>query len=224
VPAFSRSVTERLRKRVVLALSATALSERGWPTLAEDPGAAAERAARSISYITADHSVVVTHCLEEQTAALLRRSFQRHLRRAPVLTAGDARIVERFVDLGCVVLSAGADVEGCNEEVASDLAIELDAEILVLLTDEPVLWDGEPDASSSRAIRRASPRSLEALEIGDAYSATVAAAQRFVRTTGRVAAIGAIDHVEAMIVGEGGTLVLDDGAAARFYGEDLRMA
>ena len=215
----ARSVTPR----VVVALSATALSERGWPTLAEDPLGAAARAARSIGYATTDRSVVVTHCLSERTSALLHRHLEQQIGR-PVPIASDPETIESVAARGTVVLCAIGDVDSGADDVATDLAVTLDAEMLLLLIDSPVVWDGPTDEVSSRAVRSASLDDLGALAVDTSFATALEAAKRFVETTGRVAAVGAIDHLEAMVVGEGGTRIRADGAPAAFYGPQARSA
>jgi carbamate kinase len=212
----------RVYPRVVAALSASALSERGWPSLAEDPAAAAARAGRSISYVADHHSMIVTHCLPERTAALLQQSIERLLDE-PVLSMDvlDAATIDRFVAQRFVVLCAVGTLESCHDDVAADLAIALDADVLLFLTGEPVVWEktgrGEP-----RGLKTASSASLDDLSVDGDVVLTLDAARRFVQATGRLAAIGAIDHAEAMVAGVGGTQIRDDDSPLRFYGDDTR--
>jgi carbamate kinase len=207
--------------RVVVALSATALSERGWPTLAEDPLGAVARAARSITYATTERSMVVTHCLSGRTSALLRRHLERQTGR-PVPIASDPEAIGSVAARGTVVLCAIGDIHSCADDAASDLAVALDAEMLLVLIDTPVVWDGPADEGSSRAVRSASLDDLDSLTVDGGFATALEAAKRFVETTGRVAAVGAIDHLEAMVVGEGGTRIRADGAPAAFYGPQAR--
>jgi carbamate kinase len=209
--------------QVVVALSAAALSERGWPSLAEDPCGAAARAARSIACAAPKCSIVVTHCLSERTSALLRRQLEQQVGR-PVPVASDPETIGSVAERGTVVLCAIGDIDSCADEVASDLAVTLDAEMLLLLIDTPVVWDGSADDLSSRAVRSASLDDLASLAVDGSFAVALQAAKRFVETTGRVAAVGAIDHLEAMVVGEGGTRIRDDGAPAAFYGPQARSA
>jgi carbamate kinase len=204
--------------RVVVALTAPALSERGWPSLDDDPEAAAARAARSIAYIAVERSVIVTHCLDDEMVELLRRSLERELG-MPVLTVvePDTQVIERFADQRFVVLCATGSAEWCHPVAASDLAVRLDADMLLVLTDEPVLWHAADDGEA-RGIKTASPASLGTVEIDGTFDAAIDAARRFVEATSRVAAIGAIDHAETMVAGEGGTQIRDYGSAIRFYG------
>jgi carbamate kinase len=207
--------------RVVVALSASALSERGWPTLAEDPLGAVARAARSIAYAAIERSIVVTHCLSERTSALLRCHLEHQIGR-PVPIASDPETIGSVAARGTVVLCAIGDIDSGAGDVASDLAVALDAEMLLVLIDTPVVWDGPADEVSSRAVRRASLDDLDSLTVDGGFATALEAAKRFVETTGRVAAVGAIDHLEAMVVGEGGTRIRADGAPAAFYGPQAR--
>lgn len=208
--------------RLVVALSASALSERGWPSLDDDPDAAAARAARSIAYLAMERSVIVTHCLSEATAARLQRSLEQELA-VPVFSIlhPDPQAIEGFADERFVVLCGTRSPDACHPSVACDLAVDLAAEMLLVVTEEPVLWH-EPDDRDSRGIRTASPASLGSVDVDSTFDDAIEAARRFVEATGRVAAIGAIDHAEAMVAGEGGTLIRDDDAPIRFYGAQPR--
>jgi carbamate kinase len=207
---------------VVVALGRAALDERGWPTLAEDPVAALGRAARSIAYVASRHSVVVTHCLSEAMGEALRRALEVELDGAvPSLAEPDAATIdatiEGFAGRRFVVLCSLASGGRCHEDVASDLAVRLDGEMLVLLVGEPVVWQ----AGDERGVRSASPESLGTVSVDASMAPVLDAASRFVETTGRRAAIGAIDHTEAMVEGQGGTVIRDDKGPVRFYGTPL---
>ena len=181
-------------------------------------------AARSIAYLALDHSVIVTHCLTDATVERLQRSLERELG-MPVLSIlePDADAIERFADERFVVLAATGSAEWCHPAVASELAVRLDAQMLLVLTDEPVLWHAAEDRDS-RGIKTASPASLGSVEVDSTFDAAIDAARRFVEATSRVAAIGAIDHAEAMVAGEGGTQIRDDDSPIRFYGASPRSA
>lgn len=207
--------------RVVVALSASALSERGWPSLDDDPDAAAARAARSIAYLAMDHSVIVTHCLTDAMVERLQRRLEELSRPAVSVLDDDAQAIERLTEQRFVVLCATGSAEWCHAVVASDLAVRIDAEMLLVLTDEPVLWHA-PDAREPRGIKTASLASLETADVGGTFDAVIDAARHFVEATSRVTAIGAIDHAEAMVAGEGGTQIRDDDEPIRFYGAQPR--
>ncbi len=216
---------------LVVALGTHALSERGWPSFAEDPESAMERAARSIAFVATRRPVVVAHCLEVSMTERLRSALEAALDR-PVSATDAPTVIDRpteAIEPGAldatrpngagVLLCAIGEGTDCTDEAASDLAVALDAEMLVLLADSPVVRDGPATDESSRAIRTISPDALGVVQVDDDHAATMEAAGRFVDTTGRVAAVGSIDHLEAMVAGAGGTRVRDgDEGAISFYG------
>lgn len=94
-----------------------------------------------------------------------------------------------------------------KDATASLLARELDADLLLVLTDVPAVsvdW-GTPAA---RAIRSAVPAELRARSFpAGSMGPKVAAVCDFVERTGRPAAIGALADVSAIVAGEAGTTV-----------------
>jgi carbamate kinase len=87
------------------------------------------------------------------------------------------------------------------------LARELNADLLVILTDTDAVYVdwGKP---TQKAIRRASPEVLEAMEFpAGSMGPKVEAVCRFARTTGKRAAIGALADLGRIITGEAGTSV-----------------
>jgi carbamate kinase len=152
-----------------------------------------------------------------------------HFRRA--LAAPEPRhIVElaairRLVDGGTIVICAGGGVpvavgpdgerRGVEAIVEKDLAaallaVEINADMLLLLTDVPAVfieW-GSPDASP---LRLATPTQLRTMTFAAGSMAPkVEAACRFVEATGHTAAIGALPDAAAIVKGEAGTLVRRD--------------
>ncbi len=93
------------------------------------------------------------------------------------------------------------------------LARELDADLLLLLTDVPGVardW-GEPIA---QWLHDATPASLAALSLPDgSMGPKVQAAVEFVEATGRRAAIGRLDDAAALLAGTAGTQVRPDAHA-----------
>ncbi|MDR0769657.1 MAG: carbamate kinase [Burkholderiales bacterium] len=87
------------------------------------------------------------------------------------------------------------------------MACELDADCLIIATDVSaafVGW-GAPDA---KAIRMAHPDALEALDFAaGSMGPKVEAACAFVKRTGKRAAIGALEEIEAIVDGRAGTTV-----------------
>jgi carbamate kinase len=123
-----------------------------------------------------------------------------------VYEAGSQR---RLVGIECVI----------DKDLASELlARELQADLLVMLTDaEAVFADwGKP---TQRAIRRATPEALSSLPFAaGSMGPKVDAACRFVRTTGRRAAIGELAQLGRIIAGEAGTTITPDAAGIEYAG------
>ncbi len=117
----------------------------------------------------------------------------------PVTVAADGRIwgVEGVVD---------------KDRTAALLARQLQADVLVLLTDVGGLFDqfGTPDA---RLIERITPERLRAMDLpAGSMGPKAAACARFVEETGRRAAIGRLEDAHAVVRGTAGTqVVADDG-------------
>jgi carbamate kinase len=95
-----------------------------------------------------------------------------------------------------------------DKDLATELlARELGAEIFVILTDAAAVYDdwGKP---TQRAIRHASPQAIGALPFpAGSMGPKVEAACRFAIETGRRAAIGALDELEAILASEAGTTI-----------------
>jgi len=95
-----------------------------------------------------------------------------------------------------------------DKDLASALlARELEADLFVMLTDAAAVYRdwGTPE---QRPIRRASPQALESLDFPPgSMGPKVEAACRFVRATGRPAAIGALADLGRIVTGEAGTTV-----------------
>jgi carbamate kinase len=99
-----------------------------------------------------------------------------------------------------------------DKDLATELlARELGADLLVMLTDADAVFAdwGKP---TQRAIRRASPDALAAMSFAaGSMGPKVDAACRFVRATGKCAAIGALDDLTRIIAGEAGTTIAPKG-------------
>ena len=115
---------------------------------------------------------------------------------------------------GGVPVTVGADgaitgIEAVIDKdlVSTQLAIELGADALLLLTDVDaafVDW-GSP---SARAIRGAGPDPLRRLEFASgSMGPKIEAACRFVESGGKFAAIGALHDAEAVLRGDSGTRI-----------------
>ena len=115
----------------------------------------------------------------------------------------------RLVGIECVI----------DKDLATELlARELQADLLVMLTDaEAVFQDwGKP---TQRAIRRATPEALSGLSFAaGSMGPKVDAACRFVRATGRRAAIGELGQLGRIILGEAGTTITPDAAGIEYGG------
>lgn len=136
----------------------------------------------------------------------------------------ELRAIEVLLDAGVVVVCAGGggvpvapDGHGgfvgaeavVDKDLASAaLAIALDADRLVLLTDVDAVLDdwGTP---SPRPIGRTTVAALRSRRFAPGSMAPkVEAACRFVERTGRSAVIGSLDHAEAVVAGRLGTVVV----------------
>lgn len=104
----------------------------------------------------------------------------------------------RLVGTECVI----------DKDLASELlAREMRADVFVMLTDaEAVYLDwGTP---AQRQIRRAAPAALSELEFAaGSMGPKVTAACRFATSTGRRAAIGALEDLGKILAGEAGTII-----------------
>jgi carbamate kinase len=129
-----------------------------------------------------------------------------------VICAGGGGIPTTYTDEPS---PAGRRLEGIEAVIDKDLAsallaIDLDADVLAIVTDVDAVYAdwGTPD---QRAIRRASPESLADSEFAaGSMGPKVRAACEFAVRTGRPAAIGSIADTAALISGEAGTVVALD--------------
>jgi carbamate kinase len=101
----------------------------------------------------------------------------------------------------------GAEVVIDKDRASALLAIELQADVLVMATDADAVyldW-GTPAA---RPVGRATPEEMERHAFADgSMGPKVEAACDFVRQTGRRAAIGSLEHVAGMVAGSAGTQI-----------------
>ena len=115
-------------------------------------------------------------------------------------------------------VEAVIDKDLCSEL----LARELDADLLVMLTDASAVfvdW-GKP---TQRPIRRTSPSALAGLSFAaGSMGPKVEAACRFAAATGKPAAIGALSELDAIVKGEAGTTIYPTGDMA--YGTPTEFA
>jgi carbamate kinase len=134
-----------------------------------------------------------------------------------VICAGGGGIPTMY-DVMAADTPAGRALSGVEAVIDKDLATELlarevDADLFLMATDvEGVFVDwGMP---GQRLLERVtvdelSERSFAAGSMGP----KVQAALRFVQRTGRRAAIGALEHIEAIVQGRAGTQVVPDGSS-----------
>jgi carbamate kinase len=131
--------------------------------------------------------------------------------------------IRRLVDDGVVVIAAGGGgvpvtrgaggvLRGIEAVVDKDLAaarlaIALDADVLLLLTDVAAVFDGY-GTPRARPIRHATPESLRRHGFpAGSMGPKIEAAIRFVNATGGRAAIGALADAPELVTGAKGTLV-----------------
>ena len=111
-----------------------------------------------------------------------------------------------------VVLGPDGSLRGVEAVVDKDLAaallaIELEADMLLLLTDVPAVF-ADWASPHPRPLGSATPGELRAMTLpAGSMAPKVEAACRFVEATGLVAGIGALSDAAAILKGETGTLV-----------------
>lgn len=137
----------------------------------------------------------------------------------------ELNVIEFLVGAGVIVICAGgggiptvyrpdgslAGVEAVidKDRAGALLARELQADAYLMLTDVKAVFEnwGKPEA---RAIRRASPDALAKFSFASgSMGPKVEAACEFVRETGGMAAIGALEDAAALLREEAGTIVTD---------------
>ncbi len=135
----------------------------------------------------------------------------------------ELRVVEWLVERGVIVICTGgggiptmltADGVLIGVEAVIDkdhagalLARSLGAEVFLMLTDADAAWQ-DWGTESARAIRRASPDSLEALPFAPgSMGPKVQAACEYARSTGGRAGIGSLEDAVSIVQGRAGTLV-----------------
>jgi carbamate kinase len=124
--------------------------------------------------------------------------------RTLVVCAGGGGIPVVFDRSGCV---HGVDAVVDKDRSAGLVARELEADMLLLLTDVPAVFAGWR-TPSQRALARVTPAELRALALADGSMGPKAeACADFVERTGGSAAIGALEDAAAIVRGEVGTRV-----------------
>jgi carbamate kinase len=148
-------------------------------------------------------------------------------------------MIRLLLEQGCIVICAGgggipaAYIEdpvpagrrlvGIEAVIDKDLAsallaIDLDADVLVIVTDVDAAYSdwGTP---RQRAIRRATPEALSSADFAQgSMGPKIKAASTFVEKTGRTAVIGSINDTPSLIRGDAGTVVALDAVGLETIG------
>jgi carbamate kinase len=114
---------------------------------------------------------------------------------------------------------AGVEAVIDKDHASGLLARDIDADMLIMATDAPAVYLGF-GTENARAIAQASPDALlpehkHEFAEGSMLPKVIAACD-FARATGRVAAIGALADIEAMLAGTAGTRVSIEADGMRF--------
>lgn len=132
-------------------------------------------------------------------------------------------VIKTLVNSGVLVIAAGGGgipvvenqegyltgVEAVIDKdfAASLLAIQLDADLLVIATDVEGVYEGWGTADQ-QLIKRATPQELMARDFAKgSMGPKVLAACEYVMKTGHEAVIGPLNQIQAMVVGQVGTLI-----------------
>jgi len=140
---------------------------------------------------------------------------------APVRVV-ESSIVEALLGLGVTVIcagGAGCAVTECDgqltgveavvdkDHVAALLAVALEADLLVILTDVPAVIAGY-GTPTARQLGHVTVGELAAEDFAEgSMGPKVAAACHFANRTGRVAVIGSLDDIAAVVAGTAGTRI-----------------
>ena len=109
----------------------------------------------------------------------------------------------------------GVEVVVDKDLASALLALQLDADMLVMATDVAGVYRGWGTAAPE-LIRHTTPSALRTGEFAaGSMGPKVEAACSFVEKTGGRAAIGALEELEAIVVGEAGTCIRPDAAAGQ---------
>jgi carbamate kinase len=145
----------------------------------------------------------------------------------------ELRTIELLVEAGVLVVCAGGGgipvvsspsggLRGIEAVIDKDrtaalLAIGLRAEVLLLLTDVPAVFEDWPEPRQ-RAIRSAAPNALRKLSLDPgSMGPKVESACRFAETTGAVARIGALEDARRVFQGAAGTCIVAGDSATETW-------
>ena len=121
-----------------------------------------------------------------------------------------------------IVMTDDGGIRGVEAVIDKDrtsalIAAELNADALLILTDVPGIYT-DWKTPEQRLIRRATPATLDGPRFAAGSMAPkIEAACAFVRKTGRIAAIGALEDAAAILLGEAGTTIRRDGPNMEFH-------
>jgi carbamate kinase len=138
-----------------------------------------------------------------------------------------------LLEKGAIVIAAGGggiptvrDPDGrlrgveavIDKDLCSELlARELDSHLLLMATDVDAVYT-DWGLSTAKAIRLASPQALASYDFAaGSMGPKVEAACRFAAIPGKIAAIGALKDLAAIIRGEAGTTISKDAAGIAWY-------
>ena len=126
---------------------------------------------------------------------------------AVVICAGGGGIPTMY-ESGADRVLTGVEAVIDKDLASSLLARELDADLYVMATDVDGVYRDWGQPTQAR-IDRATPAELEAMDLpAGSMGPKVAAAAEFVAATGKRAAIGSLEEIDALVDGTGGTQVV----------------
>ena len=127
---------------------------------------------------------------------------------AVVICAGGGGIPTMYApDAERVLVGVEAVID--KDLASSLLAQELGADLFVMATDVDGVYRDWGEPTQAR-IERATPAELDAMDLPPgSMGPKVAAATEFASATGKRAAIGSLDDIDALVAGSGGTQVLE---------------
>ena len=138
-------------------------------------------------------------------------------KRVVVICAGGGGIPTMYDDLAAET-PAGRALSGVEAVIDKDLASELlarevDADLLLMATDVEGVY-ADWGTKDQRLIDRVTVDDLRGMGFASgSMGPKVEAAVRFVESTGRRAAIGALEHIEAIVDSRAGTQVVPTGSS-----------
>lgn len=190
-PVYTRAEAERLSR------------ERGW-TIVPDTD--------NDHYRRVVPSPLPKHIFEIKVIEFLARSG------VIVICAGGGGIPTVYRPDGSLI---GVEAVIDKDRAGALLAQELQADAYVMLTDVNAVYTDWGKAGA-RAIRSASPAALADLSFASgSMSPKVEAACEFVRKTGGIAAIGALEDAAAMLRADAGTIITTRAKRITWYDEPV---